>query len=110
VAPLLAALADLYTRLGRVTAHVGTLGSELKRLEALQVAGRVETARLANAADFRVLFEEVRAQIAAGKEDLRGFAILKAVLRQAPPTHAGDAVGRSLIRIQEWAATVAVAA
>lgn len=106
VVPLLETLEDLDARLLGVSASVASLGTELHALDALQISGRVETARLTEAGEFRLLFEEVRRQVAAGRDNLRAFDVLKS-LRENRQHEDGDSMQRNLEHIQRWVTAAA---
>jgi aerotaxis receptor len=108
--PLLVALDEVDGRLRRVAGTVAELGEELRQLDALQVAGRIETARLVDAGDFRVLFDEIRQQVAGGRDTLRGFDGLRLLRSRAGGNGTAAVVERSLAQVERWVAAAAAAA
>ncbi len=109
VGPLLKTLSDLDDRVARVGDSVNALDLELNRLHSLQVAGRVEAARLGNASDFSVLFDEVRAQISAGRDALGGFDVLESWRRDYSGGDATTSMRLYLKRIEHWVARASAA-
>lgn len=102
--PVLTTLTDLDTRLDRVAGSVDSLRREFQQLDALQVAGRVESARLDTATEFRLLFEEIRNQVGEARQLLRGLAILDAIRAGRVERNARNDVVRDLDYIDKWAA------
>lgn len=102
VAPLIESLGELDGRVIRVSNSVEALSRELGRLDALQVAGRVETARVAEAGDFRVLFEDVRQQIAVGRSNLHRFDVLSGWRNNR---RGSETLRFRLAKIEHWVAS-----
>ncbi|MCC6237678.1 MAG: PAS domain-containing protein [Dehalococcoidia bacterium] len=109
VAPLIRTLEDLDRRLSTIAEAATALSGELGRLDALQIAGRVETARIPSAADFRVLFDEIKAQIATGRDNLRQFGSVASSRKTEPAGESAAARDLSLARIEEWVADATTA-
>ncbi|MGE3855863.1 MAG: PAS domain-containing protein [Dehalococcoidia bacterium] len=107
VGPALGTLTALAAHLGDIGGTLEQLQSEMRHLDALQVAGRVESARLANAGEFRVLFEDIRAQIGTAREQLEGLAALESIRNATLDAIADASIMRSLERLDAWAARAA---
>ncbi len=104
IGPVVATLSDLDTHLDRVASCVESLTREFQQLDALQVAGRVESARLEAATEFRLLFEEIRSQVTEARQLLRTLSILDTVRAGRVAQGARDDVVRDLEYINAWAA------
>ena len=102
LAPLGPRLATLQGHLDHVSRGVDLLHEEMGRLEMLQVAGRVETARLREAGEFSALFQEIRAQVEAAKGELADLRIVKSLRRSRESDGATDVIVRELGRIEAW--------
>lgn len=109
LAPLGLRLATLQGHLDHVGRGVDLLHEEMGRLEMLQVAGRVETARLREAGQFSALFQEIRAQVEAAKSELADLRIVKTLRRSRENDGAADVITRELSRIEAWAQDTAAA-
>jgi len=107
VGPALSTLTALAEHLGNIGGTLEQLQSEMRHLDALQVAGRVESARLANAGEFRVLFEDIRAQIGTAREQLEGLSALESIRNATLDAIADASIMRSLERLDAWAARAA---
>ena len=82
----------------------------MRHLDALQVAGRVESARLTDAGEFRVLFEDIRAQIGTARDQLKGLNVLDGIRNATLDAIADASITRSLERLESWASRAAQAA
>jgi len=109
IAPMLEVLDGLEARFGRMVGAGEQLEWELRQLGALQVAGRVESAHLDTAQDFRVIFEEIRGRIAVAATELASLRVGRDVLDQIRDGRASTATARSLDRIGRWADGMAAA-
>ena len=109
VAPMLELLHSLEERFERMVSSAERLDSELRQLSALQVMGRVEAAHLADAADFRMIFEEVRQRIAVAANELSALRAGNDVLKQMRRGRATAATGRSLDHIERWTSGIVAA-
>jgi hypothetical protein len=109
IAPMLEVLDGLEARFGRMVGAAEQLEWELRQLGALQVAGRVESAHLDTAQDFRVIFEEIRGRIAVAATELASLRVGRDVLDQIRDGRASTATARSLDRIGRWADGMAAA-
>lgn len=107
VGPALATLTALAEHLGNIGGTLEQLQSEMRHLDALQVAGRVESARLVNAGEFRVLFEDIRNQIGTAREQLDGLSALESIRNATLDAIADASITRSLERLDAWAARAA---
>jgi len=107
VGPALATLTALAEHLGNIGGTLEQLQSEMRHLDALQVAGRVESARLANAGEFRVLFEDIRAQIGTARDQLEGLSALESIRNATLDAIADASIMRSLERLDAWASRAA---
>ena len=110
VAPALSTLTALAHHLGAIGGTLDQLRSEMRHLDALQVAGRVESARLTNAGEFRVLFEDIRQQIGTARKQLNGLDVLDSIRNATLDAIADASIMRSLERLDAWAARAAQAA
>lgn len=106
VGPSLASLGALARHLDGIIATLELLRSELRQLDALQVAGRVESARLAEAGAFRVLFEEIRAQITSAREEMEGLHVVEAIRDATLDATADVGITHALDRLDAWASSV----
>lgn len=103
LAPLGARLSALQGYLDHVGRGVDLLHEEMGRLEMLQVAGRVETARLREAGEFSSLFQEIRSQVETAKRELAELRVVKTLRRSRDNDGAADVIERELRRIEAWA-------
>ncbi len=110
VGPALATLTALAQHLSAISGTLDQLQSEMRHLDALQVAGRVESARLVDAGEFRVLFEDIRQQIGAAREELNGLHMLDTIRGATLDAIADASIMQSLERLDLWAARAARAA
>ncbi len=89
---LLDTVSQIDERLRGVSARAGDLERELSRLRALEVNGRVESARTADSASVQQLFVSIGEQVAAAQAELSGFDAVQAVTSQR------DAVAETRVR------------
>jgi PAS domain S-box-containing protein len=109
VGPLGVSLAELETRLTRLALGVRDLRGEVRQLDALRVAGSIETQRLRQAGAFGVVFEEVRAQVASATDELGALQVVEEALLDTGSRSAVGQLRSSLDRVQSWAAEMLAA-
>ena len=68
------------------------------------------SARLTDAGEFRVLFEDIRAQIGTAREQLKGLNVLDGIRNATLDAIADASITRSLERLDTWASSVSRAA
>lgn len=103
LSPLGPRLSALHEHLDHVGRGIDLLHEEMGRLEMLQVAGRVETARLQEAGEFTALFQEIRAQVETAKAELAELRVVQTLRKSRDGDAAAGVIARELARILAWA-------